>query len=163
MTVLQIINNPEVYAKLIAEINQYIKTNPTKVSDTTVISSEDSRKMPYLQSCIREGLRIFPPFTGINSKLVPPAGDTINGRFIPGGTRIALSVWAMQRDPIFGEDTDIYIPERWLGIDKDKEQNMFTTMELIFGSGKYGCLGRSVAYVELDKVFFEVSLFFLSE
>jgi cytochrome P450 len=140
-----------------SEINQYIADNPSKISPNSVISSFDSRKLPYLQSCIREGLRIFPPFTGINAKLVPQQGDTIDGRFIPGGTRIALSVWAIQRDPIFGEDVDIFIPERWIGLDKEKEQKMFTNMELIFGSGKYGCLGRRVAYIELDKVFFEAS------
>jgi cytochrome P450 len=29
---------------------------------------------------------------------------------------------------------------------------MESTLELIFGSGRYGCLGRHIALIELDKV-----------
>jgi cytochrome P450 len=156
MTILQIINNPKIHHKLLSEIHNYLKSNPSKASEHSIIPSSDARKLPYLQSCIREGLRIFPPFTGLNSKLVPLTGDTVNGRYIPGGTKIALGVWAMQRDPVFGEDTDVFVPERWLDVSKEQAQKMFTTMELVFGSGRYGCLGRAVAYIELDKVIFEV-------
>lgn len=34
---------------------------------------------------------------------------------------------------------------------------MERSVELVFGSGRYGCLGKNVAFVELNKVFVEVS------
>lgn len=52
------------------------------------IQDVEARTLPYLQACIKEGLRLFPPVTGLMPKVVPPEGDTFNGVFIPGGTEI---------------------------------------------------------------------------
>lgn len=60
----------------------------------------------------------------------------------------------MQHDPIFGGDTKIFVLEQWMALENEKYKS--TSMELIFRCGKYGGLGRVVAYVELDKGFFEV-------
>jgi len=109
---------------------------------------------------IYEGLRINIPFSGLVSKEVPPEGDTINGQFIPGGTRIGQNFLAVQRSKdIFGDDADLFRPERWLDIDEAQSTQWRHHVELVFGSGRWGCSGKPVAFIELNKIYVEVSPF----
>jgi cytochrome P450 len=68
----------------------------------------------------------------------------------------------MMHDPdIFGVDCEIFRPERWLcRDDSEKEKSrvlrMTDTVTLNFGSGRFGCLGRGVATMELNKAVAEV-------
>jgi cytochrome P450 len=154
-TLLYIISNPRVYNKLQLEIES------VPVSEA-IIASSTARELPYLQAIIKEGIRIWPGSTIPVPKVVPPEGDTFNGVFIPGGTEIGSDTWGIQRSKaIFGYDADRFRPERWLEESGDTLHKMESTMGLVFGTGKYGCLGKNIALMELDKIFFEVSLTFL--
>jgi cytochrome P450 len=164
---LYLITHPRVYTKLQAEIDATVfsgDVSPDIVPDTI------ARNLPYLQAVIHEGFRIHPPVTDEVPKLVPKNGDyvTINGKqvFLPGGTNVGYCVWGLNRNKeIFGDDADQFRPERWLlGDDKDaatRLASMKRTTELIFGYGKYQCLGKPVAWMETTKVIFEVRPYLL--
>jgi cytochrome P450 len=152
-TLLFIITNPRVYYKLQAEIDQSKLFNPNEI-----ISNTDARSLPYLQAVIKEGLRILPPGTGQMPKVVPQEGETIHGIFIPGGTNMGINPWYVMRDPVnFGEDAEIFRPERWLEVEGKKRKEMEYALELVWGYGKYKCLGHNIAIMEMGKVVFEVS------
>jgi cytochrome P450 len=153
---LFIITNPHVYRVLQAEIDSI---KPTE----SVIRDDEAKKLPYLQAVIKEGSRIWPVATGLMSKVAPAEGDTINGRFIPGGTEIGQCVWAVQRSKaIYGEDSMLFRPERWLEATGEKLESMERVLGLAWGYGKYSCLGKNLALIELNKVLFEVSVLQLS-
>lgn len=155
-TFLYIISNSQILSSLLSEIS----SPPIPLSSP--ISDSEARKLPYLQAIIKEGLRIFPPVVGLMEKAVPPEGDTLNGRFVPGGTRIGYGAWGIFRNrKVWGEDADVFRPERWLGDDKEKVKEMEGVLGLVFGEGRWQCLGKNVALMELNKVFVEVSLFSL--
>jgi len=98
------------------------------------------------------------PFTGLVMKEVPAEGDTINGQFIPGGTRIGQNFLAVQRSTaVFGNDAEMFRPERWLNIEDTQLNQWKQHVELVFGSGRWGCSGKAVAFMELNKVYVEVS------
>jgi cytochrome P450 len=144
---LFIITNPHVYKKLQAEIDA------TPHLDA-VVSDERARSLPYLQAVIKEGSRMWPPATGLMSKVVPPEGDTIVEKFAPGGIEIGENDWAIQRNKkVYGEDSAVSRPERWLEAQGKQLEIMEKNAGLIFGYGKYGCLGKNVALIELNKVF----------
>lgn len=151
-TLLYIITTPRIIGKLRAEMDAAEDVGAL----SNPITNAEAKELPYLQACIREGLRIHPPFTGLIMKRVPPAGDTINGQYVPGGTSIGHSTWGMERNEIFGKDAEVFRPERWIDADPETEAQMDRTVELIFGYGRWGCLGKSVAYVELNKFFVEL-------
>ena len=66
-------------------------------------------------------------------------------------------MWAIQRSTIvFGQDANVFRPERWLNTTDPQLQEMERSVELIFGYGRFKCLGRSVAFIELNKIFVEV-------
>jgi cytochrome P450 len=79
-----VLSNAVVYSKVQDEIDQGIKSG--LISDP--IKQSEAKKMPYLQACIQETLRIRPPAVGMAAKVVPPEGDTIEGYYVPGGTWI---------------------------------------------------------------------------
>jgi cytochrome P450 len=146
-TFLYIITIPRVHHKLLTEISSATLSSP--------ISDAEAKKLPYLQAVIKEGLRIYPPVAGLMAKKVPPGGDTINGMFVPGGTQIGYGAWGIFRNKkIWGDDADAFLPERWLEGENIREQEL--ALELIFAAGRYQCLGKSVALMELNKVFVEV-------
>ena len=113
-----------------------------------------------MKAVIYEGLRINIPFSGLEMKEVPPGGDVINGQFVPGGTRLGVSALSVQRSKaVFGDDADLFRPERWLEGDEEEQMRMRQHGELVFGSGRWGCSGKSVAFMELNKTFVEVRVY----
>ena len=161
---LYLIANPRIYTKLQVEIDAAVASGDAPTG--RVVSDSKARNFPYLQAVIREGLRIHPPVTDVVPKKVPKGGDTvtIDGKqiFLPGGTDVSYCAWGVhRRKDIFGDDADQFRPERWLIEDNDANRGRLDTMtrttEMIFGYGKYQCLGKPVAWMEISKVVFEVS------
>ncbi|OAL04444.1 cytochrome P450 [Phaeosphaeriaceae sp. SRC1lsM3a] len=150
---LSLLTNPSAYSKLRKEIDDGIASG--KISSP--IKDAESRQFPYLQAVIKEGLRLMPPASGAFFKTVPPGGDTIDGKFIPGGTEIGSSPLGIHcSKKIFGPDADLFRPERWTEASPEKFAYMASTTDLIFHYGKYQCLGKSVALMEFNKIFVEL-------
>lgn len=106
---------------------------------------------------IYESIRYHPPLIGVNSKVVPDGGDTLAGQFVPGGTNIAVNPWALMRHvPTFGPDVEAFRPDRWLEATPDEYVNMQRNAELVFGHGRFMCAGKTVAFMELNKIIVEV-------
>jgi cytochrome P450 len=153
---LYLITSPHAYSSLQAEIDRAVLEG--KIS-SPVITDKEARELPYLQAAIKEGLRIFPPGTGLMAKKVPPEGDKIGNVFLPPGTKIGVNMWALRRRrDVFGEDAEVFRPERWLEASPEELEKMEAVSELVWGYGKYVCLGKSVALIELNKIFVEVSV-----
>ncbi len=92
------------------------------------------------------------------SKQVPAGGDEWKGVALPAGAQVGACFWGLMRDNEFwGEDADEFRPERWLGTTAERRKEMEGMMGLVFGYGKWQCLGKEVAMIELNKVFVEVS------
>lgn len=78
---------------------------------------------------------------------------------IPGGTQVGIASWSIfHNKAVYGEDADIYRPERWLRSHRSDDQlnEMKRNLELLFGYGRFKCLGQNVAMMELPKVLFEL-------
>ena len=150
VTFLYILTHPRVLSKLRQEIASNSISSP--------IRNTEAAALPYLQAVIKEGLRICPPLVGLMAKEVPPEGDVINGKFIPGGTSIGYCGFGIFRSKkIWGEDANTFRPERWLEGSPESIKEHESVLDLIFGGGRWQCLGRKVAQMELNKIFVEVS------
>ena len=149
---LHLITCNQAYLRLQTEIDQGIADG--MISSPT--TAEEAVALPYLDAVVREGMRIWPPFAGLNIKKVKPEGETIKGQFIPGGTGIGVSFWGIQRNPVFGEDVDTFRPERWVEADAEKRKAMEKVHDLVFGHGRYLCLGKSMVNMEIRQTIVEV-------
>ncbi|CAG9956833.1 unnamed protein product [Clonostachys rosea f. rosea IK726] len=153
IVILHLLTNVNAYRKLQAEIDTGIAAGTI----SSPITNAEARKLPYLQAVIKEGLRIKPPAGGAFFKTVPPGGDTIDGKFIPGGTQLGVSPLSIHHSKkMFGEDAEMFRPERWLEAKGDKLEEMSSTVDLVFHSGKWQCLGKTVALMEFNKIFVEL-------
>ncbi|KAK1774227.1 cytochrome P450 [Copromyces sp. CBS 386.78] len=156
VAILHLISNNVAYRRLQAEIDRYL-ADGTIADPDAVIRDSEGRKMPYLQAVIKESLRLAPPAAQPLPKIVPPEGDTIAGRFLPGGTEIGYTIMSIcRRKDIWGADADIWRPERWLEADARKLALMNSTVDLVFSHGKWMCLGKNVALMEFNKIFVEI-------
>ncbi|KAL4928037.1 cytochrome P450 [Aspergillus undulatus] len=153
---LYIITNPPVLGKLQMELDQ---ARYSGHMSRPIVIYEEAQRLPYLQACVKESLRIWPPVIGLMQKVAPPGGDILDGRFVPGGTQIGYSGWAIHRDPnVFGADAELYRPGRWLEGSEEQLLAMNRTLDLVFGSGRYACLGKQVALIEISKAIAEIFL-----
>ncbi|CAK7271329.1 hypothetical protein SEPCBS119000_004544 [Sporothrix epigloea] len=152
-TLLYITTNPQVYARLQREIDESVCAG--RISSP--ISDAEARRFPYLQAVIREGLRMWPPASGLQPK-VSMTDDVICGIRVPAGTSVAWAPWTMMHDKgVFGEDAYQFQPERWLDTPPEQLRVMEQTAMLGFAGGsRYECLGKNVAMIELNKVFVEL-------
>ena len=149
-TMLHVLTNPPALARLLAEIKSADISDP--------IQDSEARKMPYLQAVIKEGLRVHPPVTGLQSKFVPAGGVTLNGYYVPAGTKIGSSVWGIFLDEgLWGPDARLFRPERFLEGTSEEIKRKEIDIEGVFGYGRSSCLGKSVAAIELNKIFVQVS------
>jgi cytochrome P450 len=152
-TMLYLMTSPLAYDKLTREIRAAAAEG--RISQP--ITDAESRTLPYLQAVIREGLRIFPPVAGLMPTVVPPGGDMIHGIAVPEGTDIGWTAFGVQHGKeVYGADAELFRPERWLEAEEEQLRAMTGTWELIFKYGKWQCLGKSVALLELNKIFVEV-------
>lgn len=160
MTLFHIVSSPNSLHRLLEELQTAGFAAPSHANeDVGIISDSQARLLPYLQACIKEGLRLYPPVTGLLSKETPPDGDTISVRyadgttkdvFVPGGISIGWNSYSLMRSKyVFGEDAEIWCPERWL--DGKETQEQIQAVDMVFGYGRFGCLGRPVAMMELNK------------
>ncbi|KAK0738764.1 cytochrome P450 [Schizothecium vesticola] len=155
---LYLLSHPRIYTKLQAEID----AKALEGRYQGVIPDSELRKLPYLQAVIKEGMRMHPPITDSVPKRVPDGGDTVSvdGKsvFLPGGALVSYAAWPLHHSKaIFGDDAGVFRPERWL-VEKDEKKmsEMNRTHELNFGYGKYQCLGKPIALMEIGKAVFEL-------
>lgn len=159
---LCLLTTPSAYRKVQAEIDAYYATK--QQGSENIISFTDAKQhLPYLQAVIREAFRLWPPSAGLFSKQVPEGGDTIHGYYLPTGTEVGQSMAGVGRYPgIFGSvDAHIFRPERWLEATPEAFEEMQAAVDLVFSAGKYVCLGKQIAWMELLKFFVEVCTVYL--
>lgn len=113
----QVVSNKRVYEKLMKEILA------ADLSD--MVTYNEAQNLPYFQACLKEAMRINPA-VGLNiTRKVPLGGAELGCHKLPGGTEVAVNGWVLHRDTsIFGEDAEVFRPERWIEGDKENIKRM---------------------------------------
>lgn len=146
-----LVKHPESYAKLQQEVDA-IKTQDTADEHKSrSFSWATAQTMPYLDACIRESMRLHPVQRIPHDRVVPKGGLTIEGHWIPEGVNIGVYPTVLHRNKeIFGEDANVFRPERWLD-NTEKVERMKNSM-FTFSYGKYTCLGKNISKMEMYKL-----------
>lgn len=77
------------------------------------------------QAVIRETERMHPVIGNPFERVVPDSGAVFNGYFVPKGTIVGVTGWVTHFDKsVFGEDAELFRPERWLEADEDRVRAM---------------------------------------
>lgn len=118
----------------------------------TMPTWRDVQNLSYLDACVKEALRLHPPFCLPFERVVPETGLTFGDFHLPPGTLVGMSPYVVGRHrPTFGEDVDLWRPERWVECTSQQRRKMEQSM-ITFGSGRRVCLGKDVALMEIKKL-----------
>nr|QSQ85904.1 P450 [Preussia typharum] len=154
MTIFFLSTNLDAYRKLQVEIDAAAVS-----AARPIIADEHVKRLPYLQACIREGMRLWPPSMALLPK-VSDRDQIVCGKTVPAGTFVGWAGLKIMKDKqVFGENADVFEPGRWIDSEPERLKQMEGVYGLIFATGTaWECLGKKLAYVEMGKVLFELFL-----
>ncbi|KAJ5622751.1 cytochrome P450 [Penicillium lividum] len=106
-------------------------------------------KLPHLNGVLNETMRLIPAVLTFGTRVSPPEGLTIEGTFIPGGTKICAPRYSIGRlESAYGRP-DEFIPERWYSQpDLIRDRRAFAP----FGVGNTSCVGKNLALTQIRMV-----------
>ncbi|GME32624.1 uncharacterized protein LAJ45_07093 [Neofusicoccum parvum] len=134
-----------------AKVQKEVRERYSSVKD---ITSSTVGSLPYLNAVVEEGLCIFPPVPLHLDRISP--GATVDGEFIPRGTRVAVNCVSATRNAIHFHDPDSFIPERWL----DPELSDVKSVSQPFIMGPRVCIGRNFALMEMRLLLAKIHFLF---
>ncbi|KAF9256882.1 cytochrome P450 [Marasmius fiardii PR-910] len=132
-----IVAHPEHYKRLQREIDSFYPP------EADAMDSSKHNNLVYLNACINESLRLFPPLPTGGLREVPKGGRAIGGYFIPEGTQIHVPHYAIHRNSESFHCPDEFIPSRWLETDSSETTN--SSAFLPFSFGPENCIGKNLA------------------
>lgn len=142
---------PEAQQRVACEV---VATAETR-SRSDALAYDDAVRLQLTQASIREAQRLHPVIGMALPRRVPAGGMAVHGVAIPPGTTVGCNPVSLHRSQdIFGDDADVYRPERWLGGGEGDEENIraMERYNLIWGGGARTCPGRHLAEMLVSKI-----------
>lgn len=136
----QLLKNPDVLQKLVTEVRTTFKTE----SDINLVSVNG---LKYMLAVLEESFRMYPPVPAGLPRVLPEEGDFVDGKWLPGGTVVAVQQWAAYQSPQNFKHPTSFIPERWLDDPQFASDNKSVVQP--FSIGPRNCIGRNLAYAEM--------------
>jgi len=133
--------NPDAQAKLLEEINEAL-------ADAEVgqhLDYQQVQKLPYLEGCILEALRLYPVVVGMERKCVKDYTFRGTNVTIKAGTLVQIPDRCMMKDERYWENPEVYDPTRFSEeeVAKRGPYDFFA-----FGHGPRNCIGKRFALLQ---------------
>ena len=110
--------------------------------NNNIFKDSDIRKLPYLQACLKETLRLHPPGPFLLPHRALETCKVMNYT-IPKDTQVLVNAWAIGRNPESWEDPLVFKPDRFLNSTVDFHGNHFEFIP--FSAGRRICPGLPMA------------------
>lgn len=115
--IYHLLKNPASMKALLAELDNANLPSP--------VSWDIAHKLPYLDSCIKEGLRMTPAIGIPLERVAPEGGIELCGKYFKCGTVLGVNAWVVHMDKeVYGRDAVLWRPERWIEASEDKRKEM---------------------------------------
>ncbi|KAF6837166.1 cytochrome P450 [Colletotrichum plurivorum] len=134
-----LLTHPESYKMAREEVRSAFSS----VEDMTI---EKLAGLKYLNACLSETMRVYPPVPCSVLRRTPAEGATICGRHIPADVTVGVHIYATHTSPAHFRDPLAFRPERWLGDPEYAGDHLDASAP--FGVGPRNCLGRNLAWHE---------------
>lgn len=124
--------------------------------DVVAVAYDDAvRLLPLTQASVREAQRLHPVIGMALPRRVPKGGMAVHGLSLPPGTTVGCNPVSLHRSrDIFGDDAEVFRPQRWLGGEGGEEGDVraMERYNLIWGGGARTCPGRHLAEMLVSKI-----------
>ncbi|KAJ7577378.1 cytochrome P450 [Mycena floridula] len=116
LTVLRhLASSPMRRSRLRDELKEVIYSRRETADIWIDIDVTAASKLPYLDACVQESMRLVPPGPFGPPRTTGSEGAQVVDQWLPPNTTLHAPVYVLHRDPgNFGLLADQYIPERWL-------------------------------------------------
>ncbi|PYI09546.1 cytochrome P450 [Aspergillus sclerotiicarbonarius CBS 121057] len=143
----QLLLNPDKLERITKEVRETFEQD----SDIDMLRLA---QMKYLNRCIEEGLRMYPPVPSGMPRVIPQEGMEICGEYMPGNTAVSVHHWATYRNPRNFTRPDEFLPDRWTDDPEFAGDNKAAFQPFSFGPRN--CLGKNLAYHEMRLILAKV-------
>ncbi|KAL4871470.1 hypothetical protein BDV12DRAFT_28966 [Aspergillus spectabilis] len=152
--VFYLVRSPHAMEKLKSEVRSHFN------DVEEIVTGSQLNQLTYLKACIDEALRLAP---AVPAPVPREASDdvvTVDGLVLPEGTGCGTPAYSIHRRPDYFHEPYSYIPERWIegSVCKTVESSWIVSKEEVeaarkafcpFSIGPRGCIGKSMALMEL--------------
>ncbi|KAH6664822.1 cytochrome P450 [Halenospora varia] len=142
-TLYYLLQEPECYRILVEEVRSGFESYED-------ITTGKLREMEYLNACLEESLRLLPSNNTGLPRLSP--GKMVDGSYIPKGTHIQTSIFALSRSPKYLHEPLNFHPERFLRPSHPLYSPAFASDNLKglfpFSLGPRLCIGKEMAWLQ---------------
>lgn len=141
-TLIELLRNPEHLGAVTDELDELY-------ADGSDVSYQALREIPYLESSIKEALRLHPPLI----LLLRLANEDfeVEGITIEAGKLVGASLSVSNRLPEAFPEADAYDPTRYLDPRNEDVENPWNWIP--FGAGRHRCVGANFAMMQLKAIF----------
>ncbi|XP_023247723.1 probable cytochrome P450 4p2 [Copidosoma floridanum] len=129
--VMQLAENKEAQDKARLEVTEIMNNSSGKLGMTEI------QKMEYLECCIKEALRLYPPVATI-ARYIYDELQLKNAR-LPTDSHVLINFWDTHRDPNFWPDPEKFDPTRFT---PENSRNRHPFSYLPFSAGPRNCIGH---------------------
>ncbi|CAH2102416.1 unnamed protein product [Euphydryas editha] len=128
----------EIQAKVVEELNSIFG------DDTRQATMDDLSRMRYLERCIKESLRLYPPVPFISRQI--PSETILSGYKIPAGTVCHIHIFHLHRQADFFDNPLKFDPDRFL---PENSKGRHNYAYIPFSAGPRNCIGQKFAMMEM--------------
>ncbi len=128
--VYELIRNPDVMARVVAEIDQVLAGRAPTMAEL-------AKELPELDLAMDETLRLYPP-VWFGPRMAVEDFE-FEGHAVPAGTQIIHCSWASHRLPDVFPDPEAFIPERFTA---EARSALPKGAYIPFGAGSRICIGK---------------------
>ncbi|XP_040382179.1 cytochrome P450 78A5-like [Oryza brachyantha] len=132
----RMVMHPEIQAKAQAELDAV-------VGGGRAVTDDDVASLPYIQSIVKETLRMHPPGPLLSWARLAVHDARVGGHHVPAGTTAMVNMWAIAHDAAVWPEPEVFRPERFA---EEDVSVLGSDLRLApFGAGRRACPGRMLA------------------
>ncbi|MEZ5203864.1 MAG: cytochrome P450 [Acidimicrobiales bacterium] len=141
--IIELLRNPDVMAEVVAEMDALAEAGGG------VVTYQDLREVPWLESSIKETLRLHPPLILLLRLANEPF--EVEGYKVDAGKLVGASISVSNRLRRAFDDPDRFDPTRYVDPRHDDTDNPWNWIP--FGAGRHRCVGAAFALMQLKTIF----------
>ena len=141
--IIELLRNPDVMAKVLAEMDALADAGGG------VVTYQDLREVPWLESSIKETLRLPPPLILLLRLVMEPFD--VGGYHIEAGKLVGASIAVSNTLAEAFDEPERFDPSRYIDPRQDDLDNPWNWLP--FGAGRHRCVGAAFALMQLKTIF----------
>ena len=145
-TAMFLIHKPDCLKEVMLEQKSVLKDGLQSTLDFDIVG-----EMEYLQNCVKESLRLFPPLIMLMRMAMTDVETTLEGKkyIIPKGDIVITSPAVSSRMASVFKNPNEFEPDRF-GPERNEQKTPFSYLG--FGGGRHACLGQQFGLMQVKTI-----------